>query len=87
MRAAADRQWQADLANMQAIANENGNARYMLTVIDVFSKYAWAVPVKNKDAATITAAFNEVLAIAKPRLPERLQNDKGAEFLTYHSVD
>ena len=75
-----DRQWQADLADMQSIANENGNARYMLTVIDVFSKYAWAVPVLNKDAATITAAFNEVLAKAKPRRPERLQTDKGTEF-------
>ena len=35
-----DRQWQADLADMQAIANEIGNARNMLTVIDVFTKYA-----------------------------------------------
>ena len=65
---------------MQAIANENGNAHYMLTVIDVFSKYALVVPVKNKDASTITAAFNEVLAKAKPRRPERLQTDKGVEF-------
>ena len=35
-----DRQWQADLADMSAIADENDGARYILTVVDVFSKYA-----------------------------------------------
>ena len=43
-----DRQWQADLADMRAIADENDGARYILTVVDVFSKYAWAVPINKK---------------------------------------
>ena len=41
-----DRQWQADLADMRAISDENYGARYILTVVDVFSKFAWAVPIK-----------------------------------------
>ena len=56
-----DRQWQADLADMQALAEENDHARYMRTVVDVFSKYAWAVPIVRKEAQTVTEAFAEVL--------------------------
>ena len=52
-----DRQWQADLADMCAIADDNAGARYILTVVDVFSKYAWAVPIKKNDVATPTAGF------------------------------
>ena len=74
-------QWQADLANMQGIAKQNGGMRYLLTVIDVFSKFAWAIPVHSKDAKTITAAFGQVLTTANPRHPRRLQTDKGKEFV------
>ena len=76
-----DDQWQADLADMQGIARQNGGMRYFLTVIDVFSKFAWAVPVHSKDAKAITAAFGQVLTIANPRQPKRLQTDKGKEFI------
>ena len=78
--AGIDAQWQADLADMQAIARQNGGARYLLTVIDVFSKYAWVAPVKSKDAKTVTEAFHQVLVTAAPRHPGRLQTDKGKEF-------
>ena len=75
-----DRQWQADLADMRAIADENDGARYILTVVDVFSKYVWAVPIKNKNAATATAGFAKVLRQAAPRCTARLQTDQGLEF-------
>ena len=75
-----DAQWQTDLADMQSIANQNGGMRYLLTVIDVFSKFAWAIPVHSKDANAITAAFGQVLTTANPRHPQRLQADKGKEF-------
>ena len=78
--AGIDAQWQADLADMQAIARQNGGARYLLTVIDVFSKYAWVAPVKSKDAKAVTEAFHQVLETAAPRHPGRLQTDKGKEF-------
>ena len=80
--AGIDAQWQADLADMQAIARQNNGARYLLTVIDVFSKYAWVAPVKSKNAAAVTEAFNQMLNAAAPRHPNRLQTDNGKEFLT-----
>ena len=42
-----DQQWQADLADMQALSRKNKGTKYILTVIDVFSKYAWAIQVKK----------------------------------------
>ena len=77
--AGIDAQWQA-LADMQAIARQNKGARYLLTVIDVFSKYAWVDPVKSKNAAAVTEAFRQILNAAAPRHPNRLQTDKGKEF-------
>ena len=53
-----DEQWQADLVDMQALKRWN---RYLLTVIDVLSKYAWVVPVKNKTGTAVTQVFEEVL--------------------------
>ena len=78
--AGIDAQWQADLADMQCIAKQNGGMMYPLTVIDVFSKFAWAIPVHSKDAKAITAAFGQVLTTANPCHPRHLQTDKGKEF-------
>lgn len=75
-----DRQWQADLADMQALARENKGVRYLLTVVDVFSKYAWVVPLKDKSAKVVTAAFR-TLFNSTPRKPIRLQTDAGKEFI------
>ena len=65
---------------MQAIARQNKGARYLLTVIDVFTKYAWVAPIKSKDAAAVTEAFRQILKAVAPRHPNRLQTDKGKEF-------
>ena len=73
-------QWQADLADMQGIARQNGGMRYFLTVIDVFFKFAWAVPVHSKDAKAITSAFGQMLTTVNPRHSKCLQTDKGKEF-------
>ena len=59
---------------------QNGRMRYLLTVIDVFSKFAWAMPFHSKNAKAITAAFGQVLKTANPSHPKRLQTDKGKEF-------
>ena len=75
-----DQQWQADLADMVGLQRDNDRQRYILTVIDVFSKFAWATAVPNKDGATVTEAFRTVLERASPRKPERLHTDKGKEF-------
>ena len=65
---------------MVGLERDNGGHRYVLTVIDVFSKYAWSVPVKTKDGKSVRDAFKSVLRSADPRKPERLQTDKGKEF-------
>ena len=78
--AGIDAQWQADLDDMQGIARQNGGMRYLITVIDVYTMFAWAVQVHFNNAQAITAAFDQVLTAAQPRHPLRLQTDNGKEF-------
>ena len=51
----------ADLADIQLISNFNKGFRFLLYVIDIFSKYAWVVFLKDKKGVTITNAFQKVL--------------------------
>ena len=55
-----DNIWEADLADMQLISKFNKGFRFLLCVIDVFSKYAWVVPLKDKKGLTITNAFQKI---------------------------
>ena len=52
-----DNIWRADLANMQLISKSNKGFRFLLCVIDIFSKYAWVVPLKDKKGISIVNAF------------------------------
>ena len=74
-----DSLWEADLAFVQDIAKENDGGNYLLVVIDVFSKYVWVRPMKNKTAHSLLEAFDSILS--KGRKPEKLRTDKGTEFL------
>ena len=76
-----DQQWQADLADMQAISRFNNGTKYLLTVIDVFSKYAWVIPVKNKGSKEMLGAFKDLFTKSHPRIPKKIQTDAGKEFL------
>ena len=78
--ARVDQQWQADLADMQQLSEQNDGYRYLLTCIDVLSKFAWVIPVKSKDAKHMVAAMRALFRRARPRKPQRLQTDKGKEF-------
>ena len=49
----------ADLANMQLISKFNKGFRFLLCVIDIFSKYAWVVPLKDKKGVSIVNAFQK----------------------------
>ena len=75
--AGIDHQWQADLSDLSSLAKKNNGYRFLLCVIDIFSKYAWVVPIKDKTGATLVKAFQKI----KDRRPLRLQTDKGTEFL------
>ena len=73
-----DQQWVADLVEMQRYWRQNRGVRYLLTVIDVLSKYAWVRPIKRKTGAELLKAFESI--VAEGRRPQTLQTDKGKEF-------
>ena len=73
-----DKQFQADLVDMSEYSTENDNVQYLLTCIDVFSKYAWVICLKNKSGPSVTSAFKEILE--QGRIPQKLQTDSGKEF-------
>ena len=56
-----DNIWGDDLADMQLISKFNKGIRFLLCVIDIFSKYAWIIPLKDKKDTTITNAFQKIL--------------------------
>lgn len=70
--------WQADLVDMQSHSKNNSNNRYILAVIDTFSKYAWAYSLKEKNKVNVTQAFKKLLEAG--RIPKNLQTDLGKEF-------
>ncbi|RWR99203.1 hypothetical protein B4U79_05222, partial [Dinothrombium tinctorium] len=72
-----DEQWQADLADVSSFSSLNKGFKYLLCVIDVFSKFAWVIPIKNKKPVSIVNAF---IKIFRKRKPLYLQTDKGKEF-------
>lgn len=69
--------WQADIVDMRSHTRLNRGYQYILTVIDVFSKYAWVAPLKTKSGKDVTEAFNVIL---RERCPKNLQTDMGKEF-------
>ena len=77
-----DQQWQMDLANMQYLQKFNDGYCYLLMCIDVFSKYAWVVPLKNKTGLSLVDAFKTILSSG--RKPEKIITDKGTEFFNKH---
>ena len=78
-------QWQADLVDMSRLKRYNDGHTFILTVIDVFSKKAWSVPLKNKSASSLTAAFRRLLRNNDG--PQKMQTDKGKEFLNRQLQD
>ena len=74
---AIDEIWAADLIDMQACSKDNNGIKYLLTVIDVFSKFVWIVPLKRKTGQEVANAFSRIL---KERRPSKLRVDRGCEF-------
>ena len=74
-----DNIWGADLADMQLISKFNKGFRVLLCVIDIFSIYAWVVPLKDKKGVSIVNFFQKILD--KPaRKPNKIWVDKANEF-------
>ena len=64
---------------MQLISQYNEGIRYLLYAFDLFSKYAWVVPLKDKKGVTIVNVFQSILNISK-RKPNKVWVDQGSEF-------
>ena len=64
---------------MQLISKFNKGFRFLLCVIDIYSKYAWVITLKDKKGITITNAFQKILDESN-RKPNKIWVDKGSEF-------
>ena len=73
-----DNIWGVDLADMQSLSKYNKGIKYLLCAIDLFSKYAWVVPMKDKSGISIVNAFQKI--ISKRRKPNKIWVDQGGEF-------
>jgi len=78
-----DETWGMDLCFMNDLATDNDGYKYLLTIIDCFSKFAWAVPLKTKDAKTVFEAFISIINSSR-RKPKHIWVDEGSEF--YNSI-
>ena len=67
-----------DLADMQSLSKYNKEIKHLLYVIDLFSKFAWVVPLKEKRGISIVNAFQKI--ISKGRRPNKISVDQGGEF-------
>ena len=74
-----DNIWGVDLADMQSLSKYNRGIKYLLRVIDLFSKYAWVVPIKDKKGTSIVNAFKKILSDSN-RKPNKIWVDQGSEF-------
>ena len=73
-----DNIWGVDLADMQSLSKYNKGIKYLLCAIDLFSKYAWVISLKDKKGISIVNAFQKI--ISEGRKPNKIWVDQGSEF-------
>ena len=76
--AGIDDQFDADLASLVYYANDNDGYKYLLVVIDIFSRYAWVQLLKDKTAPEIVNGFDKILSGG--RIPKHLRTDAAKDF-------
>jgi hypothetical protein len=69
--------WCVDFMDMKALAKQNKNYKYILMVIDVFSKFGWAIPIKFKTGEAVKTALESILKEASPK---KIWAEQGSEF-------
>ena len=74
-----DNIWGADLADMQIISKFSKGFRFLLCVIDIYSKYAWVISLKDEKGISITNAFRKIIKKSN-REPNKIWVNKGSEF-------
>ena len=80
-----DETWSADLIDKSSLIKYKNNYKFILTVIYIFTKYAWAILLKNKSGLSLTNGFKIMLSEdpqggSESRKPEKLWVDRGSEF-------
>ena len=80
-----DKIWSADLVEMQKFNKWNKGVKYLLLVTDIFSKYGWIKPLRDKKTESVSKAFDEIFK--SKRKPKMLWTDKGSEFISRHFKD
>ena len=70
--------WGVDLADMQSLSKYNKGNKYLLCVIDLFRKYAWFIPLKDKNGTSIVNAFQKI--ISEGRKSNKIWVDQGGKF-------
>ena len=78
-----DNIWGVDLTDMQSLSRKNKGIKYLLCVIDLYSKYAFVIPLKDKKGISIVNAFNKIIKQSN-RKPNKIWVDQGGEF--YNNV-
>ena len=78
-----DNIWGVDLADMQSLSRKNKGIKYLLCAIDLYSKYAFVIPLKDKKGISIVNAFNKIIKQCN-RKPNKIWVDQGGEF--YNNV-
>ena len=72
--------WSLDILDLKDYGSKNNRGyRYLLVIIDNFSKFGWTIPLKNKNAQTIKDSFENILTNSK-RKPNLIETDRGKEF-------
>ena len=71
-----DNVWGVDLADMQSLSKKNIGIKYLLCAIDLFSKYAFVVPLKDQKGISIVNAFNKIIKQSN-RKPNKIWVDQG----------
>ena len=77
-----DNIWGVDLADMQSLSRKG--ITYLLCAIDLYSKYAFVIPLKDKKGISIVNAFNKIIKESNSRKPNKIWVDQGSEF--YNNV-
>ena len=78
-----DNIWGVDLADMQSLSKKNEDIKYLLCAVDLYSKYAFVVPLKDKKGISIVNAFNKIIK-QSTRKPNKIWVDQGGEFYNHN---
>jgi len=73
--------WECDLVDVRSLAKFNDKYKFILSVIDVFSKFLYLIPLRSKTGTVVASAFQSIFKDPKQRRPMRVRTDKGKEFL------